>query len=117
MFRQQDREFDHFFVRKVMLVKYSCAFLILPGGFVTLDEVFERLNFIEIGDIDRFSLVIMGNEYREYARVFVQHQLPETGAMLPFSETNVFFTNDCTEMAKHISFSVSLEILNRTVID
>ena len=56
-------DFRHFFVRKVMLVKYSCAFVILPGGFGTLDEIFETLNLIETRKIEQFPLVVMGAEY------------------------------------------------------
>jgi uncharacterized protein (TIGR00730 family) len=55
--------FRHFFVRKVMLVKYSYAFVVLPGGFGTLDEVFETATLIQTGKISNFPLVLMGVEY------------------------------------------------------
>jgi len=55
--------FKHFFVRKVMLVKYSYAFVVLPGGFGTLDEVFETATLIQTGKISNFPLVLMGVEY------------------------------------------------------
>jgi uncharacterized protein (TIGR00730 family) len=55
--------FDHFFVRKVMLVKYSSAFVILPGGLGTLDELFEAATLIQTGKIRRFPLVAMGLDY------------------------------------------------------
>jgi uncharacterized protein (TIGR00730 family) len=55
--------FDHFFVRKVMLVKYSSAFVILPGGLGTMDELFEAATLIQTGKIDRFPLVAMGVDY------------------------------------------------------
>lgn len=55
--------FRHFFVRKVMLVKYSVAFVALPGGFGTLDEIFETAVLIQTGKIHRFPLVLMGVEY------------------------------------------------------
>lgn len=96
-------DFKHFFVRKVMLVKYSCAFVILPGGFGTLDEVFETLNLIETKKIERFPLVVMGTEYWFDIRAFVQNQLPRTGAISVSSEQDVFFTDDCAEMARRIS--------------
>jgi uncharacterized protein (TIGR00730 family) len=55
--------FRHFFVRKLMLVKYSYAFIALPGGFGTLDEIFETATLIQTGKIKNFPLVLMGKEY------------------------------------------------------
>ncbi len=56
-------EFRYFFVRKVMLVKYSYAFVVLPGGFGTMDEIFECAVLIQTGKILNFPLVLMGTEY------------------------------------------------------
>lgn len=55
--------FQHFFVRKLMLVKYSYAFIALPGGFGTLDEIFEVATLIQTRKIQQFPLVLMGTEY------------------------------------------------------
>ncbi len=55
--------FRHFFVRKVMLVKYSYAFIVLPGGFGTLDEVFETATLIQTRKIRDFPIVLMGSEF------------------------------------------------------
>ena len=55
--------FQHFFVRKVMLVKYSQAFLIFPGGFGTIDEAFEAATLIQTGKINQFPLIFVGVEY------------------------------------------------------
>jgi hypothetical protein len=54
---------DHFFVRKVLLFKYSYAFVILPGGFGTMDECFEALTLIQTGKIQDFPLVVMDSAY------------------------------------------------------
>jgi uncharacterized protein (TIGR00730 family) len=56
-------EFDYFFVRKVMFMKYSQGFIILPGGFGTLDEMFEALTLIQTGKIARFPIVLVGSSY------------------------------------------------------
>jgi uncharacterized protein (TIGR00730 family) len=56
-------EFQYFFVRKVMLVKYSCAFIVAPGGLGTLDELFEAATLIQCGKIGPFPLVLMGREF------------------------------------------------------
>jgi uncharacterized protein (TIGR00730 family) len=55
--------FRHFFVRKVMLVKYSYAFVALPGGFGTLDEIFETVTLIQTGKIREFPIVLMGMDF------------------------------------------------------
>jgi len=55
--------FRHFFVRKVMLVKYSYAFIALPGGFGTLDEIFEVATLIQTRKVKEFPLVLMGGEF------------------------------------------------------
>jgi uncharacterized protein (TIGR00730 family) len=55
--------FEHFFVRKVMLIKYSCAFVVMPGGFGTLDEAFEIATLIQTGKLKRFPIVAMGKEF------------------------------------------------------
>ncbi len=56
-------EFRYFFVRKLMLVKYSYAFVVLPGGFGTLDETFEALTLIQTGKIKSFPVILMGTAY------------------------------------------------------
>lgn len=55
--------FNFFFVRKIMLVKYAHAFIILPGGFGTLDELFEALTLIQTGKVSNFPVILMGKDY------------------------------------------------------
>ncbi len=60
---QRSITFEHFFVRKVMLVKYSYAFIIMPGGFGTMDEFFETLTLVQTKSITQFPIVLFGKEY------------------------------------------------------
>jgi len=56
-------DFDYFFVRKVMFVKYSQGFVVMPGGFGTLDELFEAITLIQTGKIDKFPIILVGKEF------------------------------------------------------
>lgn len=65
MFIDYDKliSFDHFFVRKVMFVKYAQGFIIMPGGFGTLDELFEAMTLIQTEKIGKFPIVLVGKKY------------------------------------------------------
>jgi len=56
-------DFRYFFVRKTMFVKYAQAFVVLPGGFGTLDELFEAVTLVQTGKVTRFPVILMGSEY------------------------------------------------------
>ena len=56
-------DFDYFFVRKVMFVKYSQGFVVMPGGFGTLDELFEAMTLIQTHKIDSFPIILVGSDY------------------------------------------------------
>jgi len=64
-------EFHYFFVRKVMLVKYSCAYIVLPGGLGTLDELFEAATLLQCGKVGPFPLVLVGREFWRGMRDFL----------------------------------------------
>lgn len=68
-------EFRYFFVRKVMLVKYSYAFVVMPGGFGTLDEVFETLTLVQTGKIRDFPIILMDKDYWEPLLRFFRERL------------------------------------------
>jgi len=76
-------EFRYFFVRKVMLVKYSLAFVVLPGGFGTLDEMFEALTLVQTKKIDSFPIILMGKDYWDPLRTFIEGPLLDRGAISP----------------------------------
>jgi uncharacterized protein (TIGR00730 family) len=60
---QRSVTFEHFFVRKVLMVKYSYAFIIMPGGFGTMDELFETITLVQTKTITQFPIVLFGKEY------------------------------------------------------
>jgi uncharacterized protein (TIGR00730 family) len=91
-------EFDHFFVRKVMLVKYSCAFVVMPGGFGTLDEVFETITLMQTDKIRDFPVVLMGTEYWGPLMTFLQQTLV-TEATIGRADLNLVRLTDSVEEA------------------
>src|SRR5262245_25595638 len=91
-------EFRYFFVRKVMLVKYSYAFVVFPGGFGTMDEIFECATLIQTGKIKDFPLVLMGTEYWQPLHDFLCHRMVENKTILPADCERILFT-DSTDAA------------------
>ncbi|MEO8451804.1 MAG: TIGR00730 family Rossman fold protein [Gemmatimonadota bacterium] len=73
--------FRYFFVRKVMLVKYSYAFVVLPGGLGTLDELFEALTLVQTGTITAFPVVLMGEAYWAPMMEFLHGTLAKQGTI------------------------------------
>ena len=72
-------QFEHFFVRKVMLVKYSRAFVVLPGGFGTLDEAFEIAILIQTRKLSKFPIVLMGEAFWSPLRQFIREKMVGMG--------------------------------------
>ena len=95
-------EFEHFFVRKVMLVKMSCAFVTMPGGFGTLDEVFETVTLMQTGKIDPFPLVCMGTEFWTEMREFLERTLVPEKTIEPQDLDLLYFTDSCDDAAEYI---------------
>ena len=70
-------DFHYFFTRKVMLVKYSCAFVVMPGGFGTLDELFEAMTLIQCKKIGPFPLILVGSEFWQGMVQFAEFMLSQ----------------------------------------
>ncbi|GJM18514.1 MAG: hypothetical protein DHS20C14_07270 [Phycisphaeraceae bacterium] len=90
-------EFRYFFVRKVMLVKYSDAFIVMPGGFGTLDEVFETAVLMQTGKIESFPVVLMGTDYWERPMEFIRTTMVEEGVISPGDPDLLKLTDDPEE--------------------
>jgi uncharacterized protein (TIGR00730 family) len=98
-------EFRYFFVRKMMLMKYSYAFVALPGGFGTLDEVFEAATLIQTGKIKDFPLILMGTEYWNPLIDFMRQRLLERGAVDPVDLERIVCTDSVDEAIELIKTS------------
>ncbi len=95
--------FQHFFVRKVMFVKYAHGFVVLPGGFGTLDEFFEAITLIQTGKTRSFPVILVGKEYWEGLIDWIKSRLLTTG-MISDSDLEIFhLTDDPAEPARIIS--------------
>ncbi len=73
----QSIEFHDFFTRKVMLVKYSCAFIVMPGGLGTLDELFEAATLVQCGKIGPFPIILMGVRFWEGMRRWGRYMMQQ----------------------------------------
>jgi uncharacterized protein (TIGR00730 family) len=74
-------QFEHFFARKVMLVKYSCAFVVMPGGFGTLDEAFEIITLMQTRKIEHFPLIAVGSAFWDKFVTFVTDAMLKEGTI------------------------------------
>ncbi len=91
----------YFFVRKVLLFKYSYAFVALPGGFGTMDELFEALTLVQTGKIANFPIVLMGTSYWRRLLHLI-HRMEREGAISPKDLSLWLTTDDLDEALTHI---------------
>ena len=89
--------FQHFYVRKTMFVKPAEGFVIFPGGFGTLDELFEALTLIQTGKISHFPVVLFDSDYWEGLLEWIQGRLLAEGMISPEDEDLLFVTDDPAE--------------------
>ncbi len=91
----------YFFTRKVMLVKYSYAFVVMPGGAGTLDEMFETMTLIQTGKLKNFPIILMGKEFWQPLMDFV-YKMAEMGTLSPEDPELIFFTDSVEEAKAHL---------------
>jgi uncharacterized protein (TIGR00730 family) len=95
-------DFDYFFVRKVMLVKYSSGFVLMPGGFGTLDEIFETVTLVQTGKIRHFPIVAMGRDYWQRMLDFISETMFREGAAAEGEVGGFLVTDSVAEAVDHI---------------
>lgn len=113
--------FRYFFVRKTMFVKYAQAFVVLPGGFGTLDELFEALTLVQTGKVTRFPVVLMGTTYWQGLLDWVRDTMSVNGKIGPADLDLICLTDDVAAAVRHIvdadaAFAAEQEALQQTVI-
>jgi uncharacterized protein (TIGR00730 family) len=94
--------FNYFFIRKVLLVKYSYAFIIMPGGFGTMDEFFETLTLVQTKTITNFPIVLFGKTYYQPLINYMK-LMAEKGTINPEDLNLLLLTDDFDEAINHIS--------------
>ncbi len=93
--------FRYFFVRKMMFIKYAEGFIIFPGGYGTLDELFEALTLIQTGKLDRFPVVLFGNGYWQGLTDWIEGALLAQGKIAPV-DREIFTVTDDPREAVHL---------------
>jgi uncharacterized protein (TIGR00730 family) len=95
-------EFRYFFVRKTMFVKYACGFVALPGGFGTLDELFEALTLVQTGKVTSFPVILMGADFWTPMLEWLKNTLAGAGKISPGDMDLISVTDDPDEAVRII---------------
>ncbi len=95
-------DFRYFFARKTMFVKYAQAFVVLPGGFGTMDELFEALTLVQTGKVTRFPVVLMGSAYWQGLVDWMRDTMAANGRIGPNDLDLLCVTDDVAEAIRHI---------------
>jgi len=103
-------DFRYFFVRKTMFVKYAQAFVCLPGGFGTLDELFEALTLVQTGKVTRFPIVLLGTDYWSGLIEWIKNTLVTEGKV-SHKDLELIHCTDSVDEAVRIVVDTTGEIL------
>jgi uncharacterized protein (TIGR00730 family) len=96
----------YFFVRKTLLIKYAYGFVVMPGGFGTMDELFEAMTLIQTKKLAEFPLVIFNKEYHKNLIAFIEDMKRE-GTISPEDLDLLLYTDDMNEAVNHIKNSIT----------
>ena len=99
-------QLDHFFVRKVMLVKYSSAFVVMPGGFGTLDEAFEIATLMQTNKIEHFPLIAVGSEFWDDLIDFARDKMIREGTLSPEDARFVHLADTAADVVRLVRENV-----------
>ena len=94
--------FRYFFARKTMFLKYSQAFIALPGGYGTMDELFETLVMVQTQKVTNFPIVLMGTEFWSGLIAWIEQQLLGRGLISPGDESLFYVTDSVDDAIAHI---------------
>lgn len=95
--QDKNLQFDYFFVRKVMFVKYAQGFVALPGGFGTLDELFEAMTLIQTKKIEKFPIVLVGTEFWKGLLDWMKETMLKTNGNIHEGDLDLFQVVDTAE--------------------
>ena len=101
-------DYKYFFIRKVMFVKSALAYVILPGGYGTMDELFEALTLIQTKRVKSFPLILMGRSYWQGLLDWLQSTMLQNGMIEPFDIEMIQIMDDPVQVVKHIKKYVIL---------
>jgi uncharacterized protein (TIGR00730 family) len=96
-------EFHYFFTRKLMFVRYAVGFVVFPGGFGTLDELFEALTLIQTGKVMHFPVLLVGRDWWDGMLDWLRERLLETGRIAPADLNLIRVTDDPAEVVEAVS--------------
>ena len=99
-------QLDHFFVRKVMLVKYSSAFVVMPGGFGTLDEAFEIATLMQTNKIEHFPLIAVGSDFWDDMIDFARDTMIREGTLSPEDARFVHLADTAADVVRLVRENV-----------
>jgi hypothetical protein len=95
-------DYKYFFIRKVMFVKYAMAYVIMPGGYGTMDEFFEALTLIQTKRVKSFPVILMGREYWQGLLDWLKDSMVQKNMILPFDLEMIQLIDEPEEVVKHI---------------
>ena len=95
-------DYKYFFIRKVMFIKYAMAYVIMPGGYGTMDEFFEALTLIQTKRVRSFPVILMGTEYWKGLLDWLKDSMVQRRMILPFDLEMIQLIDEPEDVVKHI---------------